>query len=73
MKITNEKIEINSNDSIPWNKVDNIRTNNDKLCLILSNGQVIEIDQVRPTTADAAFRAFESYLKDHPEKRKRIS
>lgn len=69
MKITDEKLEISQSTSIEWKDVDNMRLSNDKLCLVLSSGKVIELDHIRPTTIDAAFRAYEHFLKEHPEKR----
>ena len=69
MKITSEKMEITASESIRWEDVQTMRLLNDKLALVLNDNQVIEIDHLRPSTVDAAFRAYESYLKEHPEKR----
>lgn len=71
MKITSEKFEISSSESISWEDVKTLRLLNDKLALVLTNGKVIELSHLRPSTIDTAFRLYEKYLKDHPEKRKR--
>ncbi len=71
MKITSDKFEISSNESIAWQDVKTLRLSNDKLALVLENGKVIEVSNLRPSTIDTAFRAYEKYIKEHPEKRKR--
>ncbi len=71
MKITSDRFEISSSESVSWKDVKTLRLNNGKLALALSDGRVIELSDVRPSTIDTAFRTYEKYLKDHPEKRKR--
>ncbi|MCC5832153.1 MAG: hypothetical protein JJU12_03825 [Chlamydiales bacterium] len=70
MKITNDRIEISGSESIPWEDVKTLRLLNEKLALVLTDGRVIELSNVRASTIDTAFRAYERYLKDHSEKRK---
>ena len=71
MKITGEKFEISPSESVPWEDVKTLRLLNDKLALVLNNDRVIELSNLRPTTIDSAFRAYDRYLKDHPEKRRK--
>ncbi len=71
MKITGEKIEISRSESVSWKDVKQLRLLNNKLALVLVSGRVIEVENLRPTTIDTAFRLYESYLKEHPEKRQR--
>lgn len=72
MKITNDFFEINPNQSIFWKDVKTLRLLNDKLAVVLNNDQVIELPELRQSTIDLAFRSYEKYLHDHPEKRKSI-
>jgi hypothetical protein len=71
MKITDDRFEISSSESIPWEDVKTLRLLNEKLALVLNDGRIIELSNLRSSTIDMAFRAYERYLKDHPEKRKR--
>lgn len=71
MKITSECLQINDTESINWKDVKRIRMLNEKLALVLRNNKTIELSGLRPTQIDSAFRAFEKYLNDHPEKRKK--
>lgn len=70
MKITNEKIEISESESIPWREIETLKILNDKLSVFLSNGRVIELSHLHPSTIDMAFRTYEKYLNDHPHKSK---
>lgn len=69
MKITSESFEINNSESIFWKDVKTLRLLNDKLAFVLNNGQVIELDHLRPSTIDLAFKSYEKYLQKHPERR----
>lgn len=69
MRITNESFEISESVIISWGDVKALKLLNDKLALVLSNRRVIELDHLRPSTIDSAFRAFQHYRKDHPEKK----
>lgn len=71
MRITSEKLEISPSDVILWEEVKTIRLLNEKMAIVLSGGRTIELSHLLPSTIDAAFRAYERYLKDHPEKRVR--
>ncbi len=71
MRITDDSFEISSSESIPWEDVKTLRLLNEKLALVLNNGRVIELSNLRASTIDTAFRTYERYLKDHPDKRKR--
>ncbi len=71
MKITNKKLEISSNEEVAWDDVESLRLLNNKLALVLSDKRVIELTNLRPSTIDSAFRAYEGYLKEHPEKRRK--
>lgn len=71
MKITHESLEISESEVIAWADVEALKLLNDKLALVLSNKRVIEIDHMRPATIDSAFRAFQLWRKDHPDKPKR--
>lgn len=62
MQVNNNNIVIN-NESIPWGHVKNIRLANDKLFVVLSGGTVVEVDNLNPSIVDAAFRAYEAYLR----------
>ncbi|NGX62214.1 MAG: hypothetical protein K940chlam9_01708 [Chlamydiae bacterium] len=73
MKITSERFEISTTRSIAWEDVETLRVLNDKLALVLSNGEVVELSHLRPTLIDSAFRSYERYLKDHPEKKRKSS
>lgn len=68
MKITNERFEISGTESISWRDVKTVRLINEKLALVLNSGRVIELSNVHPSTIDTVFRAYEKYLKEHPEK-----
>ena len=70
MKITSNKLVVSDTESIEWEDVDNLRLSNNQLCLVLSSGKTIKVKDVHPSTADQAFRVYEAYLKDHPEKRR---
>lgn len=72
MRITNERLEISESESVSWKDVEALKLLNDKLALVLSDKRVIEIDHLRPSTIDSAFRAYQLYQKEHPKgKRKR--
>ncbi|MCH9609252.1 MAG: hypothetical protein S4CHLAM45_14550 [Chlamydiales bacterium] len=71
MKITNEKLEINEQQQIYWDDVKTLKLINDKLELVLSTGKVIEIDHLRPSTVDSAFRAYQHHCKKHPPQKRR--
>lgn len=68
MKITQECFEISSSESVFWKDVKTLRLLNDKLALVLKDGRIIEIDHLRPSTIDLAFKSYEKYLQTHPEK-----
>lgn len=63
MKITATHLEITDNRYIEWKEVDNLRLVNNRLCFILSGGEVVELEDLRPTMVDAVFRAYENFLK----------
>ena len=65
MEIFENYIRLSPKQSVDWNEVDTLKLANEDLLLILSNGQVIKLSNQRPTTVDAAFRAFESYKAHH--------
>lgn len=69
MKITSDRFEISPSESVSWQDVKTLRLLNEKLALVLNDGRVIELSNLRPSTIDTAFRTYEKYLKDHPEKR----
>lgn len=71
MRITNEKIEISPSESIYWNDVKTLRLLNEKLAFVLEDGRILEFSNLRASTIDTAFRTYDKYLKDHPEKKKR--
>lgn len=71
MKITSDSLEIGNNEFIGWAEVKNLRFTNGKLAVVLKNGRVIELPNLRPTTIDTAFRQYERYLKDHPLDKRR--
>jgi|GEM_PF-4641162 len=62
MQVNSDNIVIN-NESISWGDVKNIRLSNEKLFFVLLGGKVLEVDNLNPSIVDAAFRAYESYLK----------
>jgi len=74
MKINKNNIEISEKETISWKEVETMKMHNEDLCLVLTSGKVIHVPEARPTTVDAAFRSFESFIKEHPHhsrKRKR--
>jgi hypothetical protein len=71
MKISDDRFEISNSESIPWEDVKTLRLLNEKLAFELTDGRTVELSNLRPSTIDTAFRTYERYLKDHPEKRKR--
>ncbi len=72
MRITNESFEISESESISWEDVEALQLLGDKLAFVLSNKKVVEIDHLRPSTIDSAFRAYQHYRQEHPHgKRKR--
>lgn len=73
MKITSDRLEISASESISWDEVKTLRLLNNKLALVLNNGRVIELSNLHASTIDTAFRAYERYLKDHPDKRKKFN
>lgn len=70
MKVTEEKIEISEGKEISWDEVESLRIVNHKLALVLSNQEVVELHDLRPSTIDMVFRFYEDFLKKHPEKRR---
>ncbi len=71
MKITGDRLEISPEESIPWGDVETLRLLNETMVLVLENGKTVEFSHVHPVTIDRAFRAYENYLRDHPEKRRK--
>jgi hypothetical protein len=70
MRITNEKLEITPSEIILWEDLKTMRLLNEKLILVLNDNRTIELSHVLPSTVDLAFRTYEKFLSDHPEKRK---
>lgn len=66
MKITSELFEITPSQTIAWRDVKTMRMLNDKLAVVLSDGRIVEVPHLRPTTIDLAFRSYETYLRAHP-------
>ncbi len=71
MRITSDKFEISASESISWGAVKTLRLHNEKLAFVLENGDVVEVPNLRPSTIDSAFRAYERFLKEHPAQRRR--
>ena len=71
MKITSDKFEISASQSFSWEDIKTLRLLNEKLAVVLKDGRVIELSHLRPGTIDMAFRFYEKYLHEHPEKRNR--
>lgn len=69
MKINDDGFAISNSESIPWEDVKALRILNDKFVMVLNSGRIIELEHLRPSTIDTAFRSYERYLKSHPEKR----
>jgi hypothetical protein len=67
MKITSELFEISPTDQISWCDIKTMRMHNDTLAVALSNGRIIEISHLRPSTIDLVFRTYETYLRNHPD------
>ena len=71
MKITSDWLQITDSESIKWEDVKRMRMLNEKLALVLRSNKTIELSGLRPNQIDSAFKAFETYLRHHPEKRER--
>ncbi len=69
MRIKEDYLEMNSGRKIYWEEVSTLRLINDVLALVLKTGEVIEIPQLHPYSVDQAFRLFEGYVKEHPQKK----
>jgi hypothetical protein len=69
MKVNKNNIQISEKETISWEEVETLKTHDSELYLILSSGKVLKVPAERPTTIDAAFRAYESYIKNHPHKK----
>lgn len=72
MRITSQKFEISPSELIYWEDIKAMRLINEKLAIILNNGRVIELSNMHPHTIDNAFRAYERYIKEHPEGKRKI-
>lgn len=70
MKIKKDKIQLSESQEIPWENVETLRALNDKLVFVLDDHQVIELQHLNPHLVDSAFRAYESYIRQNPEKKK---
>lgn len=71
MRFTGERIELSENEVIRWEEVKTLRLSNNKLALVLEDGRVIELENLRPNLVDQAFLAYEKYLKHHPKRQRR--
>ena len=71
MKITHDKLELSSSESIPWEDIKTLRLLNNKLALVLTNDQVIELTNLLPSKIDSAFRAYDKFLKEHPDRNRK--
>ena len=75
MRVTNDKMEISSSESIAWRDVKRLRLLNEKFALVLKSGEVVEFKGLRPSLIDSAFKAYEAYIRAHrnPKQRKQRS
>jgi predicted ATPase len=71
MKINKDNIQISDKETVSWEEVKTLKSHDSELYLVLTSGKVLKVPAERPTTIDAAFRAYESYVKDHPHHKKK--
>lgn|GEM_PF-3099032 len=62
MKITSEVIEIEPTNIIYWADIKTVRLLNDRLILVLSDNNTVELMDLTPLTVDRLFRQYERYL-----------
>jgi len=72
MKFTSDNVQISSDESILWEDVKTLRLINDRLDLVLKDGNVVHFSSLQPFMIDKAFRLYERYLRDHPDTSKRV-
>lgn len=72
MKIRADKIEFTEKDGVAWGDIKGLKVVNNTLEIELNSGKVLSYSPVHPATIDSAFRAYESYLREHPRKHKSL-